>query len=161
MVLVCKMAVGASPQGLGTLPTTTMRRPGRLIASTTLTYWKVIAVTPSPGQCHVILRYTPKVLGPVVHAAAAAAWIAGSSPAMTMICHREPGRQAQGGSRLLPYFPLNITLYAAFFALSAIVTSALRIPVAPLSRSFGVSHSSKNTTFMSGRTRAPTACLAI
>jgi hypothetical protein len=51
--------------------------------------------------------------------------------------------------------------YAAFFPFSAIPTSARKMPAAPLSRAVGESHSSKNTTFMSGRTRAPAGCLAM
>ena len=52
--------------------------------------------------------------------------------------------------------------YAALAApFSAIATSERRMPVAPLRRSGGVSHSSKNATFMSGRTRAPASCLAM
>jgi hypothetical protein len=50
--------------------------------------------------------------------------------------------------------------HAAFAApFSAMRTRVRRMPVAPLRRSGGVSHSSKNTTFMSGRTRAPASCL--
>jgi hypothetical protein len=45
--------------------------------------------------------------------------------------------------------------YAAFAPFSAIPTNARKIPVAPLSRASAPSHSSKNTTFWSGRTRAP------
>lgn len=63
---------------------------------------------------------------------------------------------AQTASNPLQQYP-----YAAFFPFSAIPTSARRMPVAPLRRAGGVSHSSKNTTFMSGRTRAPSGCLAI
>lgn len=51
--------------------------------------------------------------------------------------------------------------YAAFFPFSANPASARKIPAAPLRRAFGDSHSSKNTTFMSGRTRAPSGCLAM
>ena len=51
--------------------------------------------------------------------------------------------------------------HAALAPFSAIATSARKMPVAPLRRAGGVSHSSKNTTFMSGRTRAPSGCLAI
>jgi hypothetical protein len=51
--------------------------------------------------------------------------------------------------------------YAALAPFSAIPTSTRKMPVAPLRRSGGVSHSSKNTTFMSGRTRAPSGCLAM
>jgi hypothetical protein len=49
----------------------------------------------------------------------------------------------------------------AALARSAIATNERKISVAPLRRSGGESHSSKNTTFMSGRTRAPTGCLAM
>ena len=51
--------------------------------------------------------------------------------------------------------------YAAFFPFSASAVSARKMPAAPLRRALGFSHSSKNTTFMSGRTRAPTGCLAM
>src|SRR5215472_10667943 len=40
MPLMCRMPLAASPQGLGTLPTTTMRRPLRFLASSTPMYWK-------------------------------------------------------------------------------------------------------------------------
>ena len=43
--------------------------------------------------------------------------------------------------------------YAAFF-FSAMATSVRRISVVPFSRCSGLSHSLKNTTFMSGRTFA-------
>jgi hypothetical protein len=39
------MPLAASPQGLGTLPTTTMRTPRRTIASSTLAYANVIVVS--------------------------------------------------------------------------------------------------------------------
>jgi hypothetical protein len=55
---------------------------------------------------------------------------------------------------------LAMTGYAAL-ACSAIATSERKISVAPLRRAAGESHSSKNTTFMSGRTRAPAGWLAI
>ncbi len=51
--------------------------------------------------------------------------------------------------------------YAAFFPFSANPASARKMPAAPRRRAFGDSQSSKNTTFMSGRTRAPASCLAM
>src|SRR5579863_670650 len=42
MPLICSKPLAASPQGLGTPPTTTMRRPSRFIASSALRYWKLI-----------------------------------------------------------------------------------------------------------------------
>src|SRR6187401_3331965 len=43
------MFFAASPHGLGTLPTTTMRRPGKAIASSTYTYSKLIG--PRASRC--------------------------------------------------------------------------------------------------------------
>src|SRR5882724_7103476 len=50
MPLMCRTPLAASPQELGTSPTTTMRRPLRAIASSTLTYWKVIVFRSSSSQ---------------------------------------------------------------------------------------------------------------
>jgi len=63
-------------------------------------------------------------------------------------------------SRPLPTGERRMVFHAAL-PRSAIATSERKISVAPLRRSDGESHSSKNTTFMSGRTRAPAGCLAI
>src|ERR1700733_12891665 len=52
-------------------------------------------------------------------------------------------------------------LHAALASFSAMAASARKISSAPLMRSSAVSHSSKNTTFISGRTLAPIACLLI
>jgi len=76
-------------------------------------------------------------------------------------CTPSPASFASLIRRPLPAGERRIFSYAAFFAFAAIPTSARKMPVAPLSRSSGVSHSSKNTTFMSGRTRAPASCLAM
>jgi hypothetical protein len=65
-----------------------------------------------------------------------------------------------GTSGWIASLPLAMTSYAAF-ARSAIATSERKIPVAPLSRAGGEFHSSKNTTLISGRTRAPAECLAM
>src|SRR6478736_1486619 len=45
MPLMWRMPLAASPQGLGTFPTTTMRTPRRTIASSTLAYANVIVVS--------------------------------------------------------------------------------------------------------------------
>ena len=57
----------------------------------------------------------------------------------------------------LPRFAGADEDHAAFLPFSAIPTSARKISVAPFSPSSAESHSSKNTTFWSGRTRAPKA----
>ena len=60
-------------------------------------------------------------------------------------------------TRRLPgrYVPSYRNLHAALFSFSAISTSMRKIPVAPLGGPFGPCRLSKNTTFISGRTRAP------
>src|SRR5580700_1066842 len=52
MPLICRKPLAASPQGLGTSPTTTMRRPSRFIASSALRYWKLIVREQDLGHQH-------------------------------------------------------------------------------------------------------------
>src|ERR1700739_1782920 len=50
MPLMCSMPLAASPQGLGRLPTTTMRRPRRFLASSTPMYSKATLTSLKSGS---------------------------------------------------------------------------------------------------------------